>query len=112
MQLHLREIGDRERPDSSKGNSTSISKKGEYNLVRVSMFGIATADDLYERIVMALVHLSDKGMKTQAAAKTIGDALNGISRALIKRTGLSVNLAVGIQSVACLMLKKKHFLVF
>lgn len=95
-----------------EGKLNEYLEKGEYNLVRVSMFGIATADDLYERIVMALVHLSDKGMKAQAAAKTIGGALNGISRALIKRTGLSVNLAVGIQSVACLMLKKKHFLVF
>lgn len=87
-------------------------KDGEYELVRVSMFGIATADDLYERIVMALVHLSDKSMKTQSAAKMMGGALNGISRAFIKRTGLSLNLAVGIQSVACLMLRKKHFLVF
>lgn len=87
-------------------------KDGDYELVRVSMFGIATADDLYERIVMALVHLSDKSMKTQSAAKMMGGALNGISRAFIKRTGLSLNLAVGIQSVACLMLRKKHFLVF
>lgn len=87
-------------------------EEGEYDLVRVSMFGIATAEDLYERIVMALVHLSDKDMRSQAAAKTIGGALNGISGALIKRTGLSVNLSVGIQSVACLMLRKKHFLVF
>lgn len=87
-------------------------KDGDYELVRVSMFGIATADDLYERIVMALVHLSDKSMKTQSAAKMMGGALNGISSALIKKTGLSLNLAVGIQSVACLMLRKKHFLVF
>lgn len=87
-------------------------EEGEYDLVRVSMSGIATAEDLYERIVMALVHLSDKDMRSQAAAKTIGGALNGISGALIKRTGLSVNLSVGIQSVACLMLRKKHFLVF
>lgn len=87
-------------------------EKGEYNLVRVSMFGIATADDLYERIVMALVRLSDKSMKSQSAVKTIGSVFNGISKALIKRTGLSVNVAVGMQSVACLMLRKKHFLVF
>lgn len=87
-------------------------EEGEYDLVRISMFGIAAADDLCERIVMALVHLSDKGMKTQSAAKTIGGALGGIPRALIKRTGLSVNLNVGIQSVAYLMLRKKHFLVF
>lgn len=85
---------------------------GEYDLVRVSMFGISTADDLCERIVVALVHLSDKGMKTQSAAKTIGGVLDGIPRALIKRTGLSMNLNVGIQSVAYLMLRKKHFLVF
>lgn len=87
-------------------------KEGEYDLVRVSMFGIVTADDLCERIVMALVHLSDKGMKAQSALKTIGGALNGVWRAIIKSAGLSVNLAVGIQSVAYLMLRKKHFLVF
>lgn len=95
-----------------EGKLAEHLKDGEYELVRVSMFGIATADDLYERIVMTLVHLSDKGMKTQSAVKTIGGALNGISKAFIKRTGLSLNLAVGIQSVACLMLRKKHFLVF
>lgn len=48
------------------------------------MFGIATADDLYERIVMALVHLSDKSMKTQSAAKMMGGALNGIRELLLK----------------------------
>lgn len=32
MQLHLREIEDRERPDSSKGNSTSISKRANTTL--------------------------------------------------------------------------------
>ena len=85
---------------------------GEYDLVRVSMFGISTADDLCERIVVALVHLSDKGMKTQSAVKTIGGVLGGIPRALINRTGLSMNLNVGIQSVAYLMLRKMHFLVF
>lgn len=48
------------------------------------MFGIATAEDLYERIVMALVHLSDKDMRSQAAAKTMGGALNGISGLKLK----------------------------
>lgn len=62
--------------------------------------------------MVALVHLSDKGMKTQSAVKTIGGVLGGIPRALINRTGLSMNLNVGIQSVAYLMLRKMHFLVF
>ena len=58
-------------------------KDGEYELVRVSMFGIATTDDLYERIVMALGHLSDKSMKTQSAAKMMGGAPSTAFRGLL-----------------------------
>lgn len=87
-------------------------KKGECDLVRVSMFGVATADALYERIMMALVHLSDKSVKVQSTAKALRGIFGSIWSTFKKSTGLSVNVAVGVQSVVSLMLSKKHFLVF
>ncbi len=45
-------------------------KNENIDLVRVSMFGVSSADDLYERIAMALVHLSDRSKRMQSAIGT------------------------------------------
>lgn len=73
------------------------------------MFGIATAEDLYERIVMALVHLSDKDMRSQAAAKTMRGALNGISGALIKKNGI-IRESLRRDTIRCLPNAQKEAL--
>lgn len=87
-------------------------KKSNIDLVRISMFGVSSADDLYERIAMALIHLSDRSKKAQSAVVTIGSNLGSIARELVTRTGFPLNISISMQSVVCLMLREKHFLVF
>lgn len=87
-------------------------KNENIDLVRISMFGVSSADDLYERIAMALIHLSGRSKKAQSAIGTIGSNLGRLAREIVARAGFPLNISVSMQSVVCLMLQKKHFLVF
>lgn len=90
------------------------------DMVRVSMFGISNADQLYERIAMALIHM-DKGQiaKTsdsrqdnnggtkKAAQKIVAGTLSTI----LQTFGVNLNVISSMQTIVELLLGDKHFLV-
>ena len=58
-------------------------KNENIDLVRISMFQDLSADDLYERIAMALIHLSDRSKRAQSAIGTIGSNLGRLAREMV-----------------------------
>lgn len=83
-----------------------LKKKG-VDLIRVSMFGVSSTADLYEHIVMALVHLNDRSEKTRAIIKAVGGTVGNFVGWLAKKVGLSLNVTVSMQSIAYLLLDGK-----
>lgn len=76
-------------------------------LVRVSMFGVACADDLYDRVAAALLHLEEREGKAWHGAKIATDLATGLA----EKAGLSLNLSVSTRSVVGFLLSAKYFLV-
>ena len=76
-------------------------------LVRVSMFGVACADDLYDRVAAALLHLEERKGKAWHGAKIAADLAAGLA----KKAGLSLNLSVSMRSVVGFLLSDKCLLV-
>lgn len=76
-------------------------------LIRVSMFGVACADDLYDRVAAALLHLGEREGKAWHGAKIAADLAAGLA----EKAGLSLNLSVSMRSVVGLLLSDKCLLV-
>lgn len=76
-------------------------------LIRVSMFGVACADDLYDRVAAALLHLGEREGKAWHGVKIATDLVAGLA----EKAGLSLNLSVSMRSVVGFLLSDKCLLV-
>lgn len=85
-------------------------KENDIELVRASMFGISSADDLYGRIAMALIHLNGSA-KGEAIAEIGKTAVTGIAKKVAESVGLSLNVAASMQAIVSLALGSNRLLV-
>lgn len=82
-------------------------------VVRVSMFGLRNADDLYEKLGAALIRLEDNNpQKTRKIIKAALFAIPGILSALISKKAIPVKFNVGMKFLVDIVLTNKHVIVF
>lgn len=82
-------------------------------VVRVSMFGLRNADDLYEKLGAALIRLEDNNpQKTRKIIKAALFAIPGILSALISKIAIPVKFNVGMKFLVDIVLTNKHVIVF
>ena len=82
-------------------------------VVRVSMFGLGNADDLYEKLGAALIRLEDNNpQKTRKIIKAALFAIPGILSALISKIAIPVKFNVGMKFLVDIVLTNKHVIVF
>lgn len=94
----------------------------EMDLIRVSMFGVCNADQLYERIAMSLINFEEEQIdegsgswrddKRKANAKRIAKIMtSALSSSILGKIGVSLNVAASMQTIVDLLLGDKHFLI-
>lgn len=92
-----------------------ILKDKNKRLVRVSMFGIENADELYQRIGAVLLRIEGDGENEGKVAKVgrrvVGNVPN-FAEAAMSFFGISVQLDVGMKFAVDVLASAKHVLVF
>lgn len=96
----------------------------EMDLIRVSMFGVSNADQLYERIAMSLIDKEEEQIdegssswrddkrKAKRIAKRIAKIMtSALSSSILGKIGVSLNVAASMQTIVDLLLGDKHFLI-
>ena len=86
-----------------------LEKEKNRNLIRISMFGVKSPEEIYERIANALVHL-DGTTKSKWKA-----ALKGAARmadATIQKMGIPISFYFDSQLLVNLAISDRHVLVF
>ena len=90
-------------------------KKAKKRLVRISMFGIKNADELYKKIGAALLRIEgedeDEG-KIQQVARKVAKNLPNLTEAALSAIGISVQLDVGMKFAVDMLASEKHVIVF
>ena len=82
-------------------------------MVRVSMFGLGNAEDLYEKLGAALIRLEDDNpRKTRKIIKAALFAIPGILSAMISKVAIPVKFDVGMKFLVDIVLTNKHVIVF
>lgn len=82
-------------------------------MVRVSMFGLGNAEELYEKLGAALIRLEDDNpRKTRKIIKAAMFAIPGILSALISKVAIPVKFDVGMKFLVDIVLTNKHVIVF
>lgn len=82
-------------------------RKHGVKLARVSMFGVSSADDFYDRVAATLLHLEERRGKAWHGTKIAADLAAGLA----KKTGLVLDLSVSMRSIVSLLLSNKCLLV-
>lgn len=92
-----------------------LKSRRKIDMVRVSMFGVADADQLYERIAMSLLHVEDnanpKHKSSRAVKRAAMEAVTSSVGGILESIGVTINGASGMRAIAELSLNDKHFLV-
>ncbi|WP_028263816.1 P-loop NTPase fold protein [Atopobium fossor] len=88
-------------------------KKHGKTLIRVSLFGVKDSRDLYEKLVAALLHLSedDKGKK-KAALRGAVSQIPALFSTLTNLVGVPINLNANAKTVIDLLIGEKHVVAF
>ena len=82
-------------------------------LIKVSLFGLSTANDLYEALGAALIHMSDENDGKAASAAKIGIAqIPAALKAVAAHFGFSFSFSASMKTVVELLIKEKHVFVF
>lgn len=82
-------------------------------VVRVSMFGLGNAEDLYEKLGAALIRMEDDNpRKTRKIIKAALFAIPGILSTMISKVAIPVKFDVGMKFLVDIVLTNKHVIVF
>lgn len=93
----------------------STLKDKDKRLVRVSMFGIENADELYQRIGAVLLRIEEDGENEGKIAKVGRRVVNNapnFAEAAMSFFGISVQLDVGMKFAVDVLASGKHVIVF
>lgn len=82
-------------------------------VVRVSMFGLGNAEDLYEKLGAALIRMEDDNpKKTRKIIKAALFAIPGILSTMISKVAIPVKFDLGMKFLVDIVLTNKHVIVF
>ena len=90
-------------------------KAAKKRLVRISMFGIENADELYKKIGAVLLRIEGEEEtegKLKEAGRRIVKSLPNITEAALSAVGISVQLDVGMKFAVDMLASEKHVIVF
>lgn len=90
-------------------------KVAKKRLVRISMFGIENADELYKKIGAVLLRIEGEEEtegKTRQAAREAAKNLPKLAGAALSAFGISVQLDVGMKFAVDMLASEKHVIVF
>ena len=91
----------------------SSLKDRRKRMVRVSMFGLKDADELYGKLGAVLMRLeSDGGGKLRKVLRRAASGLPKVAFAAMSAVGIPLNGDMGAKLVVDLLLSDKHVLVF
>lgn len=80
-------------------------------LIRVSLFGISSSKELYERIADALLHIDNsEKSKSKAIAKSSLSAIRKLVSRATSTAGIPINFNVSPEIVTSLLLNNKYIL--
>lgn len=90
----------------------ALKKQGK-RMVRISLFGVKTAEELYGKLGAALLHLDEETRtRRKAAGRTLAYQAPNLLSKLASTIGIPMNLNIGMKTVVDLLIGEKHVIVF